>query len=737
MGILNAKNCATALAALAGLLAWSVAVSEASPQRPSLVLTAAGVKAISNAGEAYPLLNRARGDAKRRVEQSLAEGVVVPEPVDPGGGYTHERHKENARIIHDAGVLYQLTGDQRYLQHTADFLLAYADIYRELPLHPARRGQTPGRLFWQSLNESVWLVYAIQGFDAVADALPVAAREKIETDLLRPVADFLSLERAQEFRRIHNHGTWAAAAVGMTGYALRDQSLVDRAILGLDGDGSSGFIAQLDQLFSPDGYYTEGPYYQRYALMPFVLFAQAIDNNEPERKIFEHRDGILLKAIDATVQQSYAGKFFPINDALKEKGLDTVELVYGVAAAFELTGAPGLLSVAEYQGETVLTSGGVSVARAVAAGEARDFRFKSMLLRDGANGDEGGLAILRMGEGDLAQTVVVKNTGHGMGHGHFDKLSYLLYDNGTEVLTDYGAARFLNVPSKDGGRYLPENESWAKQTVAHNTLVIDEASQFGAKWRESQKHWPEIIYFDAADDLNVVSARLDKAYPGASIVRTVLQFRHDAFPEPILVDLLRVSAEKPSRYDLPFYFAGQVIDFGGGDIAAKPSSREALGRSAGYQHLWLEATGRWKSGIAKFSWLNASRFYTLHSAAPAGTEGAFVRTGADDPNFNLRSEQGFMLRAPRARNAVFATIIEPHGVYDPANEVTVGSESRIETVRHWMRDGADLIELRTKDGAAIHVAVSHDPTPGTAHRLKHGGGVLEWSGFAAVIGEFQ
>ncbi|WP_205932275.1 hypothetical protein, partial [Pseudomonas viridiflava] len=52
-----------------------------------------------------------------------------------------------------------------------------------------------------------------------------------------------------------------------------------------------------DQLFPPDGYYEEGPYYQRYALAPFILFANAVQRNEPERGIFKRRDGVLLKAV--------------------------------------------------------------------------------------------------------------------------------------------------------------------------------------------------------------------------------------------------------------------------------------------------------------------------------------------------------------------------------------------------------------------------------------------------------
>ena len=78
-------------------------------------------------------------------------------------------------------------------------------------------------------------------------------------------------------------------------------------------------------------------------MLPFVTFAKAIENNEPQRKIFEYRDGILLKAIDTTIQLSYNGLFFPINDAIKSKGIDTIELVNGVTAAYGLTNDAGYL----------------------------------------------------------------------------------------------------------------------------------------------------------------------------------------------------------------------------------------------------------------------------------------------------------------------------------------------------------------------------------------------------------
>ena len=225
------------------------------------------------------------------VDGRLAAGIPVPVPVDAGGGYTHEQHKQNAKTIYEAGMLYQQFGDAKYRDAIRDILFDYADLYPTLDIHPEQRNSNKGKLFWQGLNEAWWLVYTIQGYETVRDELTEAERERIETGVINPVADFLSVESPETFDRIHNHATWATTAVGMTGYVLGQPERVEKALYGLDETGEAGFLKQLDELFSPDGYYAEGPYYQRYALMPFVLFSQAIDRNEPDRAIFEYRNG--------------------------------------------------------------------------------------------------------------------------------------------------------------------------------------------------------------------------------------------------------------------------------------------------------------------------------------------------------------------------------------------------------------------------------------------------------------
>jgi hypothetical protein len=700
--------------------------------QPNLLVTEDAIATFKSEEKRPRLFDKAYNHALSRVKASIANGIDVPMPKDPGGGVTHERHKENYKIVHDAGLLYLIDGDMRYVEHARDILLAYAEIYKELPLHPERKNQGPGKLFWQSLNESVWLVYTIQGYNAIADALDADTRTKIETNLLLPVAEFLSTESPELFRRIHNHGTWAAAAVGMTGYALKNRELVDRAIMGLDGDGSSGFLAQMNELFSPDGYYTEGPYYQRYALMPFVLFAQAIEHNDPERKIFEYRDHILPKAIETTIQLSYNDKFFPINDAIREKGLDTIELVYGVSIAYGLTQSHELLSIAKQQGITVLTKEGYELARAIDAGNAKPFEYTSRLFRDGANGDQGGLAVMRMGDGENAQTLVVKNTSQGMGHGHFDKLSYQLYDNGSEIVTDYGAARFLNVPSKNGGRYLPENQTWAKQTVAHNTLVVNETSHFAADWREGQKYWPEITYSDLRETVNIVAAKMQNAYEGVTFDRTIAQLNIGDGSEPIVVDIVNAKSEEPVQFDLPFYFDGQLVHLGG-QITFNTTSQKPLGKNNGYQHLWLEAFGPANKNDA-YTWLKSGRFYTNHVVPPTGSVVNFVRTGANDPNFNLRQQQGFILRAPEEQQvAKFISVIEPHGVYDPSAEFTIGSESSIHKVEHHTVEGHDLVTVKMRSAKQVIVAISNDPDVSKHHKVNIAGNEYSWTGFYKVF----
>ncbi|MEA5147156.1 oligoalginate lyase [Xanthomonas arboricola] len=691
-----------------------------------VLVTARQWREMASAGARLPVFAREQARAEASVRAAMRAGVDVPVPSDPGGGASHEQHKRNYQAIQAAGALYRLTGDRAYADYARDVLLAYARLYPTLGAHPAGRGQVPGRLFWQSLNDSVWLVYASQGYDAIRDTLSAQDRATIDREVFARMAQFLCDESADNFDKVHNHATWAVAAVGMTGYVLRDQALVDKALRGSRRDGKAGFLAQVDQLFSPDGYYAEGPYYQRYALAPFVLFANAIERNQPQQRIFQRRDGVLLKAVNSLVQSSYGGYFFPINDAILDKGLDTEELVAGIGIAYAQTHDAQLLSVAQRQRRVLLTPEGLAVASALAQDRAQPFAFGSVLLRDGAQGDQGALAILRS-SGEDGQTLVMKNTSQGMGHGHFDKLHWLFYDNGQRVVTDYGAARFLNVEAKAGGIYLPENSSWAKQTVAHNTLVVNETSHFNGDWKVGEQHAPTQLLFASTADTQIVSARMQQAYDGVTFTRTQALLSHPQLRLPVVVDLLRVNASAPARYDLPLHFNGQIMQVGFKAERAL-TQRPVLGKANGYQHLWVDASSDASTDTRSLSWLLAGRFYSYRFGSSAPARALLVESGANDPNFNLRREPALIQRVDGQANVSFFGVLEPHGEYNGTAEYVRGANSRIRAIERVRGDDAEVIVLTLVGGQRIALAVADDADAQRSHQVQAAGQRYNWRG---------
>lgn len=702
---------------------------------PNLIINEQDVSNIASSWETYDVYAEQLNADRANLDAFMAEGVVVPMPKDAGGGYTHEQHKRNYKAIRNAGFLYQVAGEKKYLDFAKNLLLAYADMYPSLGEHPNRKEQSPGRLFWQSLNEAVWLVYSIQGYDAIIDGLTSDEKQRIESGVFLPMANFLSVESPETFNKIHNHGTWAVAAVGMTGYVLRNDELVEISLMGLDKTGKAGFMKQLDKLFSPEGYYTEGPYYQRYALMPFIWFAKAIETNEPERKIFEYRNNILLKAVYTTIDLSYAGLFFPINDALKDKGIDTVELVHALAIAYSITGDDTLLDIAQEQGRISLTGDGLKVAKAISEGAVKPYNYRSILLGDGSDGDQGALSIHRLGAGHHHMALVAKNTSQGMGHGHFDKLNWLLYDNGNEIVTDYGAARYLNVEAKYGGHYLAENVTWAKQTIAHNTLVVNEQSHFDGDVTVADMHHPQVLSFYNGKDYQLSSAKEENAYPGVSFVRSMLLVNVPSLEHPIVVDVLNVDANKKSTFDLPLHFNGQVIDF---SFKLKDNNdvMKVLGKNNGYQHLWLRNTAKVSGASERLTWILDDRFYSyaFATSTPSRKQSVLIaELGANDPNYNLRQQQVLINRVEKAKQATFVGVLEPHGRYDGSLETTNGAYSSVKNVKHVSENGKDVVVIELVGGGVVTVALSYDNNVEQSHSVALDGGAVEWTGFSSVI----
>ncbi len=715
-----------------------------------LILTQQGVEQIqSNRGEA-PLFERSFDTIKAQVDSEIEAGFDVPIPKDLAGGYTHEKHKSNFFLMEKAGVLFAITGDEKYANYIKDMLLEYAEMYPTLDRHPAERSYARGKFFWQSLNDANWLVYTSQAYSYIYNWMDDETKAHLNTNLFRPYAEFLSIETPQFFNRIHNHSTWGNAAVGMIGLVMGDDELVNWALYGLDtvvpadqvkdndggliqleGQKEAGFLAQIDHAFSPDGYYTEGPYYQRYAMYPFLIFANALQNEKPELGMLDYRNGLLIKAVSAMVNQTNAaGDFFPINDAQKGMSLASRELVIAVSMAYHYGDQnSSLLSIIEGQGRVPINDAGFSAALAIAQGKATPNFKSSVELSDGAKGDEGAIGILRSSVKANDITLMMKYAKHGMGHGHFDRLTFLLYHGAEEVFQDYGSARWVNIEHKDGGGYLKENNTWAKHTIAHNTVVMNQTTQFERDVQTAEDN-PGTPYLFKLDDkeVQVVSAKELNAYPGVELQRTMAMIALPDIENEIILDLFRIKNDEAATYELPFYNGGHLMN--ASFEYETINNLQVMGEKYGYQHLWKEAHGETDGSGSSVTWFNGTTFYSLTSATENGDEMIFGRIGANDPNFNLRRDPVLIHKRTETESTLFANAIEIHGRYNPADEIPLNSFSSVENVTVLVDTeaySAVQIEL-TNQQKYVFCISNQDAGEESTHSIEFQENVVEWTG---------
>ena len=628
---------------------------------------------------------------RTQVDSFLNKDIDVPVPKDPAGAYTHEQHKSNYTLMYNAGLLYQITGNKKYAELAKQLFLKYAQLNPTLKNHPQATSAFPGRLFWQALNDANWLVYTGISFDCIYNYLTPVERATIANGAFKPIVDYFIHDQKNWFNLIHNHAVWAAAGVGIVGIATDNQEYLNVALKGTELDGKSGFLAQLNGLFSPDGFYHEGPYYTRYAILPFYMFANALQQTKPELKIFNYRNSILKKALHVALNQTNInGEFYSYNDALKEKTYLSNELVVAINIAWQAYGADSAyLPVAKAQNKVVMCKGGVEISKKITALKSNLlFPYQSAEYTDGPEGKSGGLSILRMGKETDLTSLIFKYTSHGLSHGHYDKLNFQLFDKGNEIIQDYGAVRYINIDHKWGGRYLPETNSYAQQTIAHNTVTVDETSHYNGNESVAEQCHPNRLFGTvSSSNLQVVSSMDEQAYKGVKMFRTMYMIQLPSAQKRIVLDLFKINADSVHQYDLPFNYLGTLMKTNF-KYNTCSNALTTLGTKNGYQHLWKEAYANHVNPFTQFTFLNNRTFYTISSLTDDSVDVYFTRIGANDPNFNLRRDPSYILRT-FGSNKTFINLIEVHGNFNPTTELNYGASSTVTSIEK-IQDDAEF-----------------------------------------------
>lgn len=659
---------------------------------------------------------------RQQLEAWLARPQWIPGHGE-GGGPEHARHKYNYQMMDLAGLHWLLSGDVRYRDALLALLRGYADVYPTLGSATSRDSNPPGRLFHQTLNEDMFLLYAAGAWACVKGSASEADRAHIEENLLcLMVREAITVHR-DTFDIVHNHGMWSVAAIALCGLATDHPEWVEIALHGkLRDDVSGGFYAQLNQLFSVDGYYIEGLYYQRFALRPMLLLAVALDHCQPEREIWSYGDRLIQRACVTLFDMAFPDGTLPaLNDASKTMNLRDEGALMAVSLCRQHYGAsPQLSAIAHYQQACWPCRGALLLSEdAQAPGEATVRR--SQLVRDGVEGDRGAGGILRaQPDGESESMALLWWGGHGniagmhsaLNHGHFDGLHLSYFTRGHEILQDYGFARWVNVEPKFGGRYVAENNGYAKKTVAHNTVVVDEGCQNQGDKERAAARYGNTHFFTGSGPYQGMSAFADDYWPGVNQQRTVLLLTLPQCERPLLVDLFALYSDSRHQYDYCLHTLGQIIHCNR-ELKAEPT-RAPLGTSQGYEHLWRCACGPVPAAeAAQLSWLYGDSFYTLTSTMPQPGELIIARAGASDPAFNLREEPAWLLRT-HAQNTLFANVLECHGEFDESREVSRQARGNVREVMIEEHSAAQTVVLIAfHQGEPCRIAVDN--------RRGHGG----------------
>jgi hypothetical protein len=116
-----------------------------------------------------------------------------------------------------------------------------------------------------------------------------------------------------------------------------------------------------------------------------------------------------------------------------------------------------------------------------------------------------------------------------------------------------------------------------------------------------------------------------------------------------------------------------------------PNTLETMGKHDGYEFLWKEAEAKMNQGLAQFTFLNKDKFYTISTLTNDATNIYLTRIGANDPNFNLRSETSIVFRKTK-QSPVFLSVLEMNGFYDTRNEFSYDSYSNVKEIKILQQD---------------------------------------------------
>ena len=636
-------------------------------EHPRLLFTPAEITQLRE-----KLNNTERGKATFSFFKNLADGYLTEEVKFPTiedtvantAGKVHDRLSYRAGGL---GFAYALTGDEKYAKGAREILVGYAQKYADYPRHGGRNKSDSSKITFQRLSEAMWLIPQIEGYDYIYNSgvLSDADKKLINDGLIRPAIE--EIRRAtpadEVSSRTKKDAAWrtkepADAVKGdypnwlnfyntatlMAGIVTQDQNMIDLGIADLRTAIASGIGA--------DGMWGEGAIgYQLFAMAVMTPAFEAAARQGID--LWGASNGRFKQLFDSPLRYAYPDGTLPgINDSGRGKLGSWQTMVYDLGYlrygdnryAFLLNDTQRQLHFSEgiYQPTHVFET--LPEPPSVVYGSTL---FESL-----------GYSILRNNN-----IYALMDYGpHGGVHGHYDKLNLLLFAAPPNAKGDEIGGE-PQMHSYDQALH----PQWTTQTIAHNTMAVDEQSQMANDGK--------ILVYEDTPQIKIMRAESAGSYPGVLLDRTVV-----VLPDAV-IDLYNGQSALSHTWDRTFRYQGKLAQM---PIALNTGP---LGKSEGYQHITVfglrTATetwqGDWDTKVGKFQ---------VNIAGAKGQQ-ITMGTGPDKEDMAIARQIG--------NRANFGAAYALDSWNNPVQSA------------QWIQseNGVSVFEVKQKDGTITRVFVAH------------------------------
>ncbi|MEK7413276.1 MAG: heparinase II/III family protein [Planctomycetota bacterium] len=444
-------------------------------------------------------------------------------------------HNQLSLDVANLGVMYALTGEEKYGEFAKKIMLAYGDNYPNYAMG-ARPGfnHSPSKAFDQILSDAIWILPVVRGYDLIHDLPSITAEERtrIEGDFLGGVAKLVISNHAM----LEAPTNWSAigtCAVLAIGYATDNQGFIDTAMYGIKGTDKKPTGGLLDRHFgskaiAADGMWGEGAMgYQFMALQALISDAEILWHHGID--MYRYRDCALKRLFDSPLEYAYPNLRTP---AIHDSGYGSIvggdSYLYEFAyrryrdpAHLLVLNQTGRQLGATFQQFTVSVLYDHDSTQKVKPVECKSVNLFGV-----------GYGVLRTTSATGTNSLLMDYGPNGS-HGHPDKLNIDLYAFDERLIPDPGSVWYEQ----------PLYKQWYHSSLAHNTLVVDELDQVMADATQ-------LVYGPAAT-MGMQRAWTREACPGVTMDRAVFLTPH------YLADLFGAFTRLPRKMDLAWHIRGE------------------------------------------------------------------------------------------------------------------------------------------------------------------------------------